>query len=99
MRTSRRPLVGLLALNAVLLGVLATVTLGPRVMASNVGARSTYTAVAGGVKGQSMPVIYIIDEGSLELVGIAWDEQQKNLSGMGYRNLANDTAEVGRVRN
>jgi hypothetical protein len=100
MSIRRRPLAGLLALNAVLIGVLATVTLGPRVQAtSNAVGRSSYTMVTGGVKGQQMPVLYIVDEGAQELVGVAWDEQQKSLTGTGYRNLATDIAEIGRARN
>lgn len=100
MRTQRRPLVGLLALNAVLLGVLATVSLAPRVQANpNALGRSSYAMVAGGVKGQNMPVLYIVDEGSQELVGVTWDEQAKTITGMGYRNLASDLGEVGRTRN
>ncbi len=100
MRTRHRPLVGLLALNAVLLGVLATVTLAPRVQANpNALGRSSYTMVAGTVKGQAMPILFIVDEGAQELVGVSWDEQGKNLVGMGYRNLAADSAEVGRARN
>jgi hypothetical protein len=100
MPTRRRPLVGLLALNAVLLGVLATVSLAPRVQANpNALGRSSYTMVAGTVKGQTMPILYVVDESSQELVGISWDEQAKNLVGMGYRNIATDSAEVGRARN
>lgn len=99
MRTHRRPLVGLLALNAVLLGVLATVSLAPRVQATVSGPRTTYTMVAGGAKGQLMPVLYVIDEGSLELVGVSWDEQRKTLVGMGYRSLTSDATEITRVRN
>lgn len=99
MSARRRPLAGLLALNAVLLGALAVVSLGPRAQATIAGARSSYTMVAGGIRGQGMPVLYVVDEGSAELVGISWDEQQKNLTGMGYRNLANDTGEIARVRN
>jgi hypothetical protein len=97
MRKSR-PLTGLLALNAVLLAVLAVVSLAPRVQAS-AAPRSTFTMVAGSVKGQTMPVVYIVDETAMELVGISWDEQQKTMNGMGYRNLANDMNEIARVRN
>jgi hypothetical protein len=99
MRIRRRPLVGLLALNAVLLGVLGTVALAPRVQATNAPARSSYVMAAGNVKGQQMPVLFIVDEGSQELVGVSWDEQAKNLVGMGYRNLATDAGEIGRARN
>ncbi len=100
MRTRRRPLVGLLALNAVLLGVLATVALTPRVQGSpNALGRSSYAMVAGTIKGQAMPVLFIVDEGSQELVGVSWDEQAKTLTGMGYRNVGADSAEVGRARN
>ncbi len=99
MRSRRRPLIGLLALNAALLVVLAGVTFAPKANAQTTRLRGTYTMVSGTVKGQLMPIIYIVDESSAELVGMSWDEQGKTLVGMGYRNLTVDAAEVGRARN
>jgi hypothetical protein len=51
------------------------------------------------VNGQVNPVLYLVDEGSLELVAISWDDQTKSFTGMGYRNLAADAADLGRNRN
>lgn len=97
-RKSRSSLTGLIALNAALLAALGFVALAPKVTAQN-RARSSFTMVAGNVKGQVPPVVYIVDESTAELVGVSWDESRKQLVGMGYRNLTTDATEVARVRN
>jgi hypothetical protein len=98
MRIRRRSLAGLVALNATLLVVLGAAVFAPRADAQ-ARARSTYTMAAGTVKGQQMPIVYIVDESTGEMVGVSWDEQAKNLVGMGYRNIVADAADVGRARN
>lgn len=97
-RSSRSSLKGLIALNAVLLAVLASVSLAPSVVAQARN-RSSFTMVAGNVNGQVQPVVYVVDEGTAELVGISWDENKKQLVGMGYRNLSADATEASRARN
>ena len=94
----RRSLTGLIALNGALLLALGTVALAPKVMAQ-ARARSSYTMVSGGIKGQTPPVVWIVDEGSQELVCMSWDDSKKQLIGMGYRNLATDINDIGRTRN
>ncbi|MDZ4753319.1 MAG: hypothetical protein SGJ11_02335 [Phycisphaerae bacterium] len=95
----RRPFLGLLALNGVLLVALGAVTFAPKADAQAGRSRGTYAMVAGTVNGQLMPIVYIVDESNAELVGVTWDEQRRELIGMGYRNLLTDATEVGRARN
>lgn len=98
MRKSRRPFAGLIAVNAILLGLLGFVTLSSHTHAQ-ARSRSSYSMVAGTVKGQTPPVLYIVDETAQELVGLTWDDNKKQLIGMGYRNLAADLNDIGRTRN
>lgn len=93
-----RSLAAVIALNAILLGGIALVGLGPESDAQATR-RSTYTMVSGTVNGQVNSVLYVVDEGSLELVAISWDDQTKTFTGLGYRNLAADAADLGRNRN
>jgi hypothetical protein len=98
MRKSRQSVAGLIALNAVLLGGLAFVTFSSNSLAQ-ARSRSSYSMVAGTIKGQEPPVLYIVDETAQELVGLTWDDNKKQLVGMGFRNLAADVADIGRTRN
>jgi hypothetical protein len=91
-------LVGLLALNGALVVALGVVALAPFAQAQN-RPRGTFTMVAGQVRGQTPPSVYIIDETTQELVAVTWDDQTRTLTGMGYRNLAADAVEAGRTRN
>lgn len=98
MKTTHRPLVAVIALNAILLGGIALVGLAPQSDAQAVR-RGSYTMVSGTVNGQVNPVLYIVDESGLELVAISWDDQSKTFTGLGYRNLAADASDLGRNRN
>ncbi len=98
MKDLPRSLLAVIALNAILLGGIALVGFAPDSNAQAIR-RSTYTMVSGTVNGQVNPVLYIVDEGSLELVAISWDDQTKTFTGMGYRNLSTDAADLGRNRN
>jgi len=98
MKDLPRSLIAVIALNAILLGGIALVGLAPDSGAQAIR-RSTYTMVSGTVNGQVNPVLYIVDEGSLELVAISWDDQTKTFTGLGYRNLSADAADLGRNRN
>ncbi|MFO0827755.1 MAG: hypothetical protein U0572_06345 [Phycisphaerales bacterium] len=94
----RRSVTGLIILNAALLVALGAVTLAPRANAQ-ARVRSTYTMVAGAVNGQTPAAVYIVDESGQELVGVTWDDNRRQLVGMGFRNLAADAGEIGRTRN
>ena len=84
-------LLGLLALNGALLAVLGVVSLGPSAEAQP-RVRGAYTMAGGDVNGSLSAVIYVVDTTNQELIAIHYDPSQKKLQGLGYRNLAADTA-------
>ena len=87
----------LLALNAALLLLLAAVTFAPAVSAQARG-RGEYTMVAGGVNGLQSSALYVVDTVNQELIVLGYDASTKRLDGIGYRNLAADSAEWMRGR-
>ena len=87
----------LIVLNAVLLVLLAVVTLAPNVAAQN-RSRGQYAMVTGGVNGLVPSAVYIIDSTNQELIAVSYDYNTKRLNGIGYRNLATDAAEWMRGR-
>ncbi|MHC4103200.1 MAG: hypothetical protein ACYSW1_20230 [Planctomycetota bacterium] len=87
----------LLALNAALLLLLAVVTFAPAVSAQ-VRTRGEYTMVAGGVNGLQSSALYVVDTVNQELIVLGYDASTKRLDGIGYRNLAADSAEWMRGR-
>jgi hypothetical protein len=87
----------LLALNAALLLLLAVVTFAPAVSAQ-ANRRGEYTMVAGGVKGPQSWALYIVDTVNQELIVLGYNPSTKRLDGIGYRNLAADSAEWARGR-
>jgi hypothetical protein len=87
----------LLALNAALIVLLAVVTFAPAVSAQ-VRRRGEYTMVAGGVKGPQSWALYIADTVNQELIVLGYNPSTKRLEGIGYRNLAADSAEWSRGR-
>ncbi len=97
----RRPssnLPALIALNAVLLGVLAAVTFTPSVSAQ-ARARGAYTMVAGGANNTQSAVVYIVDTVNQEMTVMTYDASDRSVKGIAYRNLAADAAsQLSRVR-
>ena len=88
----------LIALNALLLGLLAMVTFAPTVSAQ-VRARGAYTMVAGGANNVQSSVVYIIDTVNQEMTVMTYDSSTRSIRGLAYRNLAADAAnQLGRVR-
>jgi len=85
-------------LNGALLVALGAVTFGPKVVAQT-RTRGTYTMVSGTIKGQIQPVLYVVDESALELVAVSWDDNRRQMTGMGFRNLAADINDIARTRN
>jgi len=88
---SRSRCAGLIALNAVLLGVLAVVSLGPQVGAQAARSRGDYLMVAGRVNGVDGSAVYVIDSRNQEMMAVSLNNTTKALDGIGYRNLANDS--------
>lgn len=81
---------GLIAVNAVLIGVLALVSLGPNALGQNARNRGDYLMVGGRVNGAEGGAVYIIDGNNQEMIGVALNNTSKKLDGIGYRNLAAD---------
>ena len=79
----------LLALNGLLLAVLAFVALAPPVEAQS-RPRGEYTMVAGRANGAPSGVVYIVNSSTQELIAITWDPNQKQIQGIGYRSLVRD---------
>lgn len=96
-RSARRPsrLLGLLGLNALLLGALGLVCLAPSSEAQLLRARGAYTMAAGGAKGSNSEVLYVVDTINRELIALRYDADGKRLAGVGYRNLVEDAARLG----
>ena len=84
-----KALYGLLAINGVLLLLLAALTLG-RPADAQVPARGEYTMVAGGVNGAQSGAVWIVDTVNQELVALTYDPSSRELVGIGYRNLIAD---------
>ena len=91
------PLRALIVLNAVLLGVLAVVTFAPSVSAQG-RIRGMYTMVAGGANNLQSSAVYVIDSVNQEMIVLTYDAAKRSLSGLAYRNLAADSAELTRGR-
>ncbi len=87
----------LLAVNAVLVLILAAVTLSPAVNAQG-RSRGAYAMVAGGTNNIQSSAVYIVDAINQELVVVTYDGTTRALTGINYRNLAADAADVGSSR-
>jgi hypothetical protein len=87
----------LVVLNAVLIGLLAAVTLGPAVNAQ-ARSRGSYAMVAGGVNNLQSSAVYIVDAVNQELMVVSYDATTRSLNGVAYRNLASDAADASRSR-
>ncbi len=105
-RTVRSPrlrpssnIAALIALNAVLIGLLAVVTFAPSVSAQSNRARGAFTMVAGGANNSQSSVVYIVDTVNQEMTVMTYDSASRSVKGIAYRNLAADAAnQLGRVR-
>jgi ATP-dependent phosphoenolpyruvate carboxykinase len=87
----------LIAANVAALGFLALVELSASARAQG-RPRATYTAATGRVDGFQPHALFIVDETSQEVIAVQWDPQAKQIKGLGYRSLANDTGEILRPR-
>ena len=92
-KRSNSSLPALLAVNALLLGVLALVTFGPDAEAQN-RRSGEYLLVSGGVKGTTTDAVYIIDVLNDEMLVVQYDPNSTTLTGVGYRDLERDAASV-----
>jgi len=89
---------GLIALNIGLLGVLGLVSLGPAASAQlsqdggqpTTRARGDYTMVAGAMRSGISSAIWLLDKSNQEMVVVRWDEGQRTLQGIDFRDLTVD---------
>jgi hypothetical protein len=90
-----KPFLSLVALNLVLLGVLAFGSLGPTANAQNVQstrAGGRYGMVSGIVQNLYPGAVYIVDEANQEIVAVSYNETIREFRGIGYRDLKSDIA-------
>jgi hypothetical protein len=96
------PYRALIALNAVLIGVLALVTLAPApggdAQAQANRARGDYTMVAGRIQGSSEDAIFIVDSNNAEVVAVRWQKGAKEFAGVGYQSFNSTPQRGGRRR-
>ena len=89
--------IGLIVVNALLVGALAAVTFGPNAQAQS-RARADYTMAAGGAKGSQSSVLYVVDTTNQELIALSFDADQKKMQGIGFRDLRADAARLASSR-
>ena len=97
---------GLIVLNAVLLGILGVITLGPGAGAQtqsgskpgpnnageeqNARPRGSYTMVGGELPSGNSNAIWVLDTANQELLALVWDQSRSRIHGLGFRDLASD---------
>lgn len=92
---NRRPHQGLIALNAVLLGLLALVTLAPGAQAqARKRPPGQYAIVDGRIQGVAEAAIYVYDSSNQEMLALRWDRSRKALQTLGHRDLAADAEQA-----
>lgn len=87
--------ISLVAVNVLLLGVLAYGSLAPSANAQQAGqarAGGRYGMVSGVVQNVYPGVVYIVDEANQEVVAVMWNETIRQFAGVGYRDLKSDAA-------
>jgi len=89
---SNKPFLSLVALNLVLLAVLAFGSFGPAANAQSSRAGGRYAFVSGVVQNVYPGVVYVIDEANQEIVAVSYNEPDKTFRGVGYRDLKSDIA-------
>ena len=80
---------GLIVLNAALLLVLAAITFSSDLFAQSVS-RGEYICVSGNIQGSNIPVTWILNQSTQELVAMSYDKQKRQFTGLGYRNITTD---------
>ncbi len=87
---------GLVALNGVLLAMLAFLLVRSPAGAQNEPprARGEYTMVAGKLNAGGPPGVYIVDSNNQELVVLRWDQTKQTMLALAYRNIGTDSKAV-----
>lgn len=87
----RRKLQGLIAVNAVLLGALAVMSLSPNTFAQRTNrARGAYVMVSGKIVGGNAHAVYILDASNQDMIAARWNETTQSLDVIGYRDIQAD---------
>jgi hypothetical protein len=87
-----KPFLSLVALNLVLLAVLAFSGLARPATAQTARAGGRYSIVSGVVQNVYPGVVYIVDEANQEVVAVSYNEPDKQFRGVGYRDMKSDIA-------
>ncbi|MSR29465.1 MAG: hypothetical protein EXS03_07835 [Phycisphaerales bacterium] len=98
--TTRR-IIALAGINASLVAAVVIVALSRdadgQAGVASVG-RATYSMAGGNIDGTDMGVLHIVDETHQEMASVMWNDKQRTLTPIGFRNLAADSAGAGRLR-
>lgn len=91
----RRAVLPLAVVNAVLVGLLAWVELGPVATAQPgidpaARPRGEYTLVGGEIQTGNSNAVYVIDSANQEMVVVRWEDGRNVINGIGYRDLRAD---------
>jgi len=86
---------GLLALNGVLVVVLAGLTFSGepgQAQGQPARARGAYLMVGGETTGGSSNAVYLLDSANEELIAVRWETSNKTLGRLGFRDLHADAS-------
>ncbi len=97
-RLVRNRVGALIAVNAVLLGLLAAVTFLPASHAQ-FRAGGSYHMVSATSPGVASGVVFIVDETNQSMIAVGYDPNTKVMSGLAGRDIAADIAAASRRRN
>lgn len=91
MRKPRHTLGALLALNILLVAVLALVSFAPAVHAEGLRQNSgDYIIVGGSINGSTSNAVYVLDQRSGTLLSFLYDRSSRKLKGLSVRSVPND---------
>ncbi len=90
-QTSRN---GIIALNGILLVVLAAIVLSENHTEAQSTSNHRYLAVPSVANGITTGIVYILDTTQRELAAVAWDHNQNRIKTLGYRNMTADAKSV-----
>ena len=91
MHRPRHTIGGLIALNLVLIVMLALVTFAPSVQAGGrEQAAGDYMIVGGRINGATSNAVFVLDQRTGALLSFLYDRSSKKLRGLSVRSVAND---------
>ncbi len=91
MRRPRPTLGALLALNVLLVAVLALVSFAPSVQAGGLRQNAgDYIMVGGSINGSTSNAVYVLDQRSGTLLSFLYDRSSRKLRGLSVRSVSSD---------